>query len=228
MKECAYCGGTVSDDVTTCPHCSGIEFKNKCPICGQAIEGTFCPDCAARQAKEEAEARAKAQEDLAEQATIDEANSGLVWKTVLTVFLPFVGGYFLIKEHVRTGFRAFAIIWCAFLAISVASAEGGSAGGNVLAVLMCLAPIGLYLFKSRKRLLGIGASDDGSRGSGTSSNGARGSSASSGGILGKLLYVGFAALLGYTLIGAIASAQAPSDSEAVTASASSAQTATSA
>jgi len=182
MKECAFCGGDVNDDAITCPHCSATEFKNKCPLCGRAIEGTVCPHCAAERRRAEAEAQAQAQAARAEQAAAETANTGLGWKTALTVFLPFVGGYFLIKDKVRPGFKIFAIIWCSFMAISVASVDRRSASGNILAVLMCLGPIGWYLFKARNRLLGGGE------------------------MKGKIWYIGFAALLAYTVIGAAASA----------------------
>ena len=178
MKECAYCGGDVNDNETTCPHCSGTEFLNKCPVCGQGIEGTFCPHCAERskaeeqaQAQAREQARAQAQAEYAEQAAAKEANMGLAWKVVLTLLIPFVGGYFLIKERVRPGFRIFGIVWCTIMGLTTATTPGYSVGINILSSLMCLAPIGYYLYKSRERLL-------------------RG-----GGAQGKAAYIGFVVVL---------------------------------
>ena len=178
MKVCQYCGSTVGDEAVTCPHCSSASFKNKCPECGRMIDGTYCPDCAARRERESSaveEARKLGEE-------VARANSGLAWKTVLTVFVPFVGGYFLIRKHVKTGFRLFAIIWCAFLAVSVAATEGGTAGGNVIGSLLCLAPIAVYLYQTRDELL---ASDNSK---------------------GRLVLIAFAALLVFVVVGGVLAA----------------------
>ena len=152
MRVCAYCGSTVGDDVVTCPHCSAAVFKEKCPVCGSVTDGSFCPHCASEREREQARAR----EEGARDEAVANANSGLGWKTALTVFLPFVGGYFLIDDNVRTGFRVFGIAWCALLAVSTATGGGGSAAASVLGSLLCLAPIARYLFRSRESLLAEG------------------------------------------------------------------------
>ena len=152
MKICSYCGGTVEDSVYTCPHCTSTSFKYLCPRCGGAYEGMFCPACRAKDEAAHAEAAAAAAKHQAE----GRANSGLGWKTVLTVFFPFIGGYFLIKEHVKPGFRAFGIIWCSLLALVVGSGDNSSVEVGILAVLMCLGPIIVYLYQARKTLLAPG------------------------------------------------------------------------
>ena len=96
MKVCKYCGSDVYDDMLVCPHCSATSFMNKCSRCGGAYEGPICPICkeaddeSARAAQEAAEAAARAAEEANQKAQASrKANQGLVWKTVLTVFLPF-------------------------------------------------------------------------------------------------------------------------------------------
>ena len=76
------------------------------------------------------------------------ANRGLAWKVVLTVIMPYIGGYFTIVPHARKGVRVFGIIWCALIALVVASGDG-DVGGRILAMLLCLAPIGVYLVRMR-------------------------------------------------------------------------------
>lgn len=97
MRICAYCESVVPDDTFTCPHCSSTSFREMCPRCGSTYEGTVCPACKA--ADDSAFAERVGQQ--AQAAAEEKANQGLVWKTVLTVFLPCVGGFFLIKENVR-------------------------------------------------------------------------------------------------------------------------------
>lgn len=161
MKVCKYCGSDVHDDMLECPHCSAVSFMNKCTRCGSAYEGPMCPICkeadesAANAAREAAEATARAAEEAREKAQASQkANQGLVWKTILTVFLPFIGGYFLLNENVGKSYRVFATIWCSVLALSVASSSSGSLGGKVVGSLLCLAPIGVYLFKTRGKYFG--------------------------------------------------------------------------
>jgi hypothetical protein len=175
---------------------------NKCARCGHAYEGPTCPACkeadeaAARVAREANEAAAKAAREADEKAQAEfKANQGLVWKTALTFFMPFIGGYFLIKEHVKPGFRVFAIIWCSLLALTMGYSVSGEVGVKIIGSLMCLAPIGVYLYKTRDRLFGqsslssiisviafcillvvtligdvIGPQEESSTGSGTSAN----------------------------------------------------------
>lgn len=100
--------------------------------------------------------RAEAEAASARENAEDKANMGLGWKTALTVFLPFVGGYFLIKEHVRQGFRVFGIIWCSLFALIIGDSDSGSMESNLLAVLLCLAPIAVYLYQARASLLAPG------------------------------------------------------------------------
>jgi len=152
MKICSYCGGTVDDSVFTCPHCTSASFQYLCPRCGGAYEGPFCPTCREKDEAKSAEAVAAAARQEAE----DRVNKGLGWKTVLTVFFPFIGGYFLIKEHVKPGFKAFGIIWCSLLALAVGSGDSNPAEVGILAVLMCLGPIIVYLYQARKTLLAPG------------------------------------------------------------------------
>lgn len=153
MKICSYCGGTVEDSVYTCPHCTSASFRYLCPQCGNAYDGPFCPACREKDEATRAAAEAAAVKAEAE----DKANEGLAWKTALTVFLPFVGGYFLIKEHVKTGFRMFGIIWCSLFALIVGGdSDSGSVEGNLLAALLCLAPIAVYLYQARVSLLASG------------------------------------------------------------------------
>jgi len=142
MKVCAYCDSFVSDDASLCPHCSSAKFLIQCSRCGRVHEGLECPYC--RQAAEEdrkaaeaaRQAEAAAREESAERA---KANSKLAAKTVLTVFLPFIGGYFLIKKHVNAPNRVFAIIWCFFFAFTAATIEG-TVGSRIFTILISCVP----------------------------------------------------------------------------------------
>lgn len=167
MKVCEYCDATLGDDVLVCPHCSSTKFKNKCPRCGREIDGMVCPACSeadraaaeaerARAEAERAQERARVEADRARAEAEQKANQGLAWKTVLTVFVPFVGGYFLIDDNVKSGFRVFAIVWCAITGVSVGSLSGYDMATRVVTSLVCFAPIAYYLFKNRGKYLVAG------------------------------------------------------------------------
>ena len=167
MKICEYCDATLGDDVLVCPHCSSTKFKNKCPRCGREIDGMVCPACSeadreaaeaerARAEAERAQERARVEADRARAEAEQKANQGLAWKTALTVFVPFVGGYFLINDNVKSGFRVFAIVWCAIMGVSVGSLSGYDMATRVVTSLVCFAPIAYYLFKNRGKYLVAG------------------------------------------------------------------------
>jgi len=133
-----------------CPHCSSTSFRNKCPRCGGAYDGAICPAC--KKADEElAQANQAAWDQAAASA---KANSGLGWKTVLTVFVPFVGGFFLIRKDVKAGYRVFAIAWCALMAFMMLFSDGGGAGFRLFSALACFAPIGVYLLTNKRAEIG--------------------------------------------------------------------------
>ena len=87
MKVCDYCNSIVSDDATACPNCSAAQFSKQCETCGTKYKGATCPECTQR----EHDARAQAEADRQQRAAEAKANTGLGWKTALTVFLPFIG-----------------------------------------------------------------------------------------------------------------------------------------
>lgn len=146
MKVCDYCNSIVSDDVMACPNCSASHFSKKCETCGSTYTGAACPTCTQR----EHDSRMQAEENRKQFEATQRANTGLGWKTALTVFLPFIGGYFLINDNVKKGFRIFAIIWCCLMAIEVSTGPSTqTTGTRLLAAILCLAPVGVYLFRKR-------------------------------------------------------------------------------
>ena len=146
MKVCEYCNSIVDDDTTTCPSCSASLFSKKCEVCDTVYKGAACPECA----KREAEARTQAEANRARVEAESKANTGLAWKTALTVFLPFVGAWFLLRDGVKKGYRIFAIIWCCFMALEIGLfVTDQGAGSRALAALLCLAPVGVYLFRHK-------------------------------------------------------------------------------
>ena len=147
MKVCAYCDSTVDDDVSSCPHCSSVQFKNKCRTCGGTYEGAECPSCRERMQHDHDVSEANRREREARA----KATQGLAWKTVLAVILPPIGGYFLINDYVGKGFRYFAIAWCALMAFEMAFLGGYSIGLRAVCSLACLAPIGVYLLRTRAK-----------------------------------------------------------------------------
>ena len=150
MKVCDYCNSIVNDDATACPNCSAAQFSKQCETCGTKYKGATCPECA----QHEHDARAQAEADREQRAAEAKANTGLGWKTTLTVFLPFIGGWFLINDHVKSGFRIFAIIWCCLIALDVSLVTTTeSAAARVIAALACLAPVGAYLVRNKDKLL---------------------------------------------------------------------------
>ena len=144
MKVCVFCESVVDDSATSCPNCSANRFKNKCPVCGNVYEGQPCPTC---QANNRAAQEAAEQERLKAEA-VEKANSGLGWKTALTFIMPYVGGYFLVNDNVRTGFRVFGIVWCSIFAIS-ASSLGGNTVLQILSALVCFLPVLIYAAKKK-------------------------------------------------------------------------------
>lgn len=156
MKVCSYCGSTVHDNLITCPNCNATALRSICPRCGAAFDGAFCPACEER---DEAARMADSERRRLEEAE-DAANEGLGWKTALTVFLPFIGGYFLLREHVKAGFLLFGMLWCELFALIVGFQQGSSVGGDVMAVLLCMAPVAVYFFRVRKNMVQPGLTFD--------------------------------------------------------------------
>ena len=71
-----------------------------------------------------------------------------VGMAVLTFFLPFIGGYFLIKPDVNQGLRNFGIVWCTLCAVSLLAGEGDvSVFYNIVGAAFCIAPVIVYLFR---------------------------------------------------------------------------------
>ena len=151
MKRCAYCDSQVADNVYVCPHCNASEFTKVCDVCGASYEGSFCPNCAQRQAqyRQQQQAQYQAQqmryqEQQAQQAHVNTVNSGLGWKTVLTFFLPCIGGYFLVRPGVKKGYTIFALVWSAIVLVAMLSGEyttASSPGTYALSLLACAGPI---------------------------------------------------------------------------------------
>jgi len=148
MRVCEYCGGVVGADDIACPHCSASSFVEKCDECGELYTGSSCPACAqkAQEAREAEEAERKRSD------AVLKANTGLGWKTALTVFLPFIGGYYLLNNNVRKGYRTFAAIWCCFIALDMAFVSSSGVGAKVIGALACLAPVAVYLLRNKDEL----------------------------------------------------------------------------
>lgn len=155
MKVCAYCESSVRDDVEKCPFCSATKFLKQCPRCGEAYTGPDCPTCKeaaererlAEEAREEA--RREAEREAYEEAQAREkANSHLALKTVLTFFLPIIGGYFVINKHVNKPNRIFGIIWCSLFALS-SSTIHNTVGMKIFMVLLALAPVAVYVVREK-------------------------------------------------------------------------------
>ncbi len=62
--------------------------------------------------------------------------------------MPYVGGFFLINDNVRKGFRLFGIIWCSFLAIYGASLSGAF-GTKLFVSLFMMLPFIVYACRKR-------------------------------------------------------------------------------
>lgn len=152
MKYCAYCGSIVDDSFQVCPYCLGPVSNAVCPRCGNTYAGPFCPDCRERDEAEKAAEQARREREQAE----EEENKALVAKTILTVLIPWFGGYFLIREHVKSGYRIFGIVWCCFIAISIGFSSFFPNGYRIVSVLFYLSPNIVYLFRMRKSLLKSG------------------------------------------------------------------------
>lgn len=146
MKVCDYCGRTLEDSALSCPYCMSSSLKKKCEICGTLYEGATCPTCVetklqSMEIKEAEKAKMEAEK---------KANKGLVWKGILTFFLPLVGGYFTITPYTHKGVCIAAAAWCAFFTITCAFIQ--SSGGKVVKFLVFLVsagPLIAYWFKVR-------------------------------------------------------------------------------
>ena len=67
---------------------------------------------------------------------------------VLTFFLPFIGGWFLIRPDVPTSFRYPAMIWCGIVGLyAIGNSFTSSGFVGIIVAIFCLAPLALY-FKS--------------------------------------------------------------------------------
>lgn len=72
----------------------------------------------------------------------------LVLLTVLTVFLPFIGGYFLLKPEVKSGFRIFALVWCTLIGLGCLASESSSdLAVGLVSALLCLGPVIVYAIR---------------------------------------------------------------------------------
>ena len=145
MKVCAYCRSKVEDTKTQCPHCGASDLKTVCDTCGTPYDGAVCPTCSANQAKA-ADLQQKMQDTL---MATEKANKNLAVKTLVAVFFPFVGGYFLIAPYVKKGFRVFGIIWCALVGSGIALSTNDNPT-RFFAVVLSLLPIWIYFMRANK------------------------------------------------------------------------------
>ena len=154
MKRCTYCGNQVTDNTGVCPHCLASDFVRVCDVCGADYVNGSCPACAERTASQQ-RAYEQAAKDKQEQDAIVQANSGLIWKSVLTFFLPCVGGYFLVKPGVKKGFTIYALVWT--IAYTIIGLSGGAFNktsllAGFLAILILLGPVIYWLWLKLKAL----------------------------------------------------------------------------
>lgn len=145
MKKCRFCDMAVEDTASVCPHCCGNEFVALCASCGSPMNGGTCTKCAAFAASR-AQANERAQAQALKQAAAQKANSGLIWKSILTFFFPFIGGYFLVGPDVATGRKAYALIWCVAYFVIGASQSDIFTEEPAVALITCLIFLGPVIY----------------------------------------------------------------------------------
>lgn len=140
MKVCEYCDSPVADNAHRCPNCGGIM-----PITREVTARPVAPerislDDGSWSNPYDASSKTSS-------ATISGVN--LIWRVLLTLFVPFVGGYFLLMPRTQSGGRVFGLIWClTFVFTSVVINESGA--GGMLATLVFAGPVIAYAVRKAK------------------------------------------------------------------------------
>lgn len=132
MKKCANCGFAETNDAKFCSKCGHNEFyEEEVPRYAATHE------------------RVSARQSSVPGYNEEDMDKKPVGMAVLTFFLPFIGGYFLIKPDVNAGLRNFGIVWCAVCAVSmlVADTDDATVLMSIVMAALCLAPIVVYLFR---------------------------------------------------------------------------------
>ena len=141
MKRCEYCDSLVPDFENECPYCAGRSFAyGEAPSRGKASQFDASKNSASGDALNA------------------NSNKNLGRNVIVTLFMPMIGGYFLIKPGVKRGAFWFAIIWCIVAALLMAAFYGNGAATHpeyagtyiaqsVITALLCLCPIFYYFAK---------------------------------------------------------------------------------
>lgn len=149
MKRCVNCGYLETDDARFCSSCAGSSFAietpapsspSGCEPMGASVYPVNCGAAAAPPATH------------AESAVRAISYTGFV---ILTFFMPFIGGYFLIRPNVPAGCRNFGIAWCTLMGIGcIATGTGADLVISVIAGILCILPVVIYagraLYEKRK------------------------------------------------------------------------------
>lgn len=130
MKKCSNCGFAETNDARFCSNCG---------------HDTFYEETVPRYATPYSNTGYRAYTQKYDPDDMDKKPIGMA---VLTFFLPFIGGYFLIKPDVSPGLRNFGIVWCSLCAVSLLAGEtDGSALYSIVSAAFCIAPVIVYLFR---------------------------------------------------------------------------------
>ncbi|MBE6464234.1 MAG: zinc ribbon domain-containing protein [Eggerthellaceae bacterium] len=131
MKKCANCGFAETDDARFCSNCGHNSFYEETI---PRYASTYSNGSSYRQ--------------YARKYDSDDMDKKPIGMAVLTFFLPFIGGYFLIKPDVSPGLRNFGIVWCSLCAVSLLAGETDiSVLYNIVSAALCIAPVIVYLFR---------------------------------------------------------------------------------
>lgn len=146
MKKCANCGYMETNDARFCSNCACNSFVVEVPAssdsigyatAGPVVQPSSCSGSTASPGRSAGRAL---------------TYTGLV---ALTFFMPFIGGYFLIRPGVPAGCRNFGIAWCTLIGIGCAiSGAAGDLAISLIAGALCILPAVIYagrvLFEKRK------------------------------------------------------------------------------
>ena len=136
MKRCAKCGQQVAEDASFCPNCGSDTFLVQTGRSGAAAGGAYNASKASYEAAQ------------------NMSQGQLVGFTILTIILPAIGGYFLIKPGVRKGFFTFAVVWVCLNLLAVLGLIGTGYYAGIetaipFAILVAAGPLIAYYFRQR-------------------------------------------------------------------------------
>ena len=132
MKKCANCGFAETDDARFCSSCGHNEFFE------ETVPRYASPYSTAGQ-----------YQSYGSRYDDEDMDKKPIGMAVLTFFLPFIGGYFLIKPDVNQGLRNFGIVWCTLCAVAMLASDDYDTNVlmSIIAAAFCIAPVIVYLFR---------------------------------------------------------------------------------